>query len=114
MRAWTGCLLLALGACGLGDDTADGSRARCAEGGALNDTCASNLTTAEDACWRMVDCGAIPLHQEEDYEFDWSRCRADIWDTGDIQERLIIACVGAATCDQLKYAPRACFAYGEN
>jgi len=114
MRAWTSCLLLALGACGLGDDTAEGGRKQCAEGGVLNDTCASTLRTAEDACWRMVDCGAIPLHREGQYDRDWSRCIDDLWDTGDVQERLIIACVGASTCDQLRAAPDACFAYGEN
>ncbi len=114
MRAWTPCLLLVLGACGLGDDSADGGRKQCSEGGVLNDTCPSTLRTAEDACWRMVDCGAIQLHREGQYDRDWSRCVGEIWDTGDVQERLIIACVGASTCDQLRAAPDACFAYGEN
>lgn len=114
MRAWTCCLLLALGACGLGDDVADGSRAQCAEGGALNDTCTRALTTPEQACWRMVDCGAIPLHRNEQYQFDWSRCVGQIQNTGDVQSRLVIACVGASTCDQLKASGGACFAYGDN
>ena len=114
MRAWTCCLLLALGGCGLGDDTADGSRAQCAEGGALNDTCTKAVTTPEQACFRMVDCGAIPLHQNEQYRFDWSRCVGQIEDTGDFQARLIIACVNASTCDQLKVSGGACFAYGDN
>jgi hypothetical protein len=109
-----GCVLLVLGACSLGDDAADGGRKQCAEGGILNDSCPSTLTTAEDACWRMVDCGAIPLHREGQYDRDWSRCVDEIWDTGDVQERLIIACVGASTCDQLRVAPDACFAYGDN
>jgi len=114
MRAWSCCLLLALGACGLGDDVADGSRAQCAEGGALNDSCANNITTAEQACWRMVDCGALRLHEDEYYRFDWSECVEEIHDAGQVQERLIVACVGASTCDQLKYAGGACFAYGGN
>jgi hypothetical protein len=114
MRAWTFCLLLGVAACGLGDDTADGGRSQCAEGGALNDTCTTSLKTPEDACWRMVDCGAIALHRMGQYDFDWSRCISEIQNTGDVQERLIIACVAASTCDQLKVSGGACFAYGEN
>ena len=114
MRAWTCCLLLALGACGLGDDVADGTRAQCAEGGALNDVCTSAVKTPEQACWRMVDCGAIQLHRAEQYQFDWSRCVDAIWDAADVQARLIMACIGASTCDQLKVSADACFAYGEN
>lgn len=114
MRAWTIGLMAALAACGLGDDAADGTRKQCAEGGTINDSCASSIVTPEQACWRMVDCGAIPLHREGQYDFDWSRCIDTIWDTGDVQERLIIACIGAATCDQLKAQTGACFAYGDN
>jgi hypothetical protein len=114
MRAWTCCLLLALGGCGLGDDVADGSRAQCAEGGALNDTCTREVTTPEQACWRMVDCGALQLHRDNQGSFDWSRCVGEIQDTGDVQARLIIACINASTCDQLKVTAGACFAYGDN
>lgn len=114
MRAWTCCLLLALVGCSLGDDAADGARAQCAEGGALNDTCTQPVATPEQACWRMVDCGAIPLHANEQYDFDWSRCVEEIWEVAALQERLIMACIGASTCDQLKVSGSACFAYGEN
>ena len=62
----------------------------------------------------MVDCGAIPLHRNEQYQFDWSRCVGQIQNTGDVQSRLVIACVGASTCDQLKASGGACFAYGDN
>jgi hypothetical protein len=112
MRAWI--CLLALAACGLGDDSADGTRAQCAEGGALNDTCPANVRTPEQACFRMVDCGAIPLHRNGQYDFDWNRCVREIWNTGDVQARLMIACIGAATCDQLKTNRDVCFAFGEN
>lgn len=114
MRAWTLVASLALGACGLGDDAADGTRAQCAEGGEINNTCSTSITTAEQACWRMVDCGAIQLHRDERYDFDWSRCVELIEGTGDSQARLIMACVAASTCDQLKANAEACFAYGGN
>lgn len=114
MRAWTCCVLLALGACGLGDDTADGSRAQCAEGGALNDTCSDAIRTPEQACFRMVDCGAISLHEDGQFDFDWNRCVNEIWNTGDVQARLVISCIAASTCDQLKVSAGACFSFGEN
>ena len=47
-------------ACNAGDDTTDGARASCAEGGAIN-ACPDSPTTPEGACWRLVDCAAIPL-----------------------------------------------------
>jgi hypothetical protein len=114
MRAWSCCLLLALGGCSLGDDVANGSRGQCAEGGALNDTCTSQVRTPEQACWRLVDCGALPVFRGEAFRSDWDSCVAEIWDTGDVQEKLIIACINASTCDQLKVSAGACFAYGEN
>jgi hypothetical protein len=107
-------MLLALGACGLGDDVADGTRDQCAEGGELNNTCSTTIVTAEQACWRMVDCGAILLHREESYQFDWNSCVAEIESTGVPQARLIMACVAASTCDQLKANRDACFQYGDN
>jgi hypothetical protein len=106
--------MFVVAACTPGDDTADGTRGLCGEGGALNDQCEEPITTARDACWRMVDCGAIPLHQMGGGEFDWSRCVEQIERTGDPQARLIMGCVGASTCDQLKANSDACFAYGGN
>ena len=114
MRAWTLVGLLALAACGLGDDTADGTRAQCAEGGELNNTCSTTITTPEQACWRMVDCGAIVLHSDNSGERDWNNCVDEIESAGTPQERLIMACIGASTCDQLKAFRQSCFRYGEN
>src|SRR5690348_5491947 len=114
MRAWTVIALLALGACSLGDDQADGARAQCAEGGELNNTCSDAVNTPEEACWRMVDCGAIALHENDSGAFDWNRCVREIERSGTPQEKLILACVGASTCDQLKADAEACFAYGGN
>src|SRR5690349_7048519 len=100
MRAWL-CCVLALAACSTGDDTADGSRSLCAEGGALTD-CPDAARSPEAACWRLVDCGAIPVHRDDENRTDWNNCVQRIWDAPDIQERLMMACIAAATCDQLK------------
>jgi hypothetical protein len=113
MKGWISILILGLAACGAGDDTADGSRALCAEGGALTD-CPDAERTTRSACWRMVDCGAIPLHHEETFRLDWDRCVDEIEEMGDIQQRLVINCIAAATCDQLKDNERPCFLLGEN
>ena len=113
MKGWTSVFMLALLACSAGDDTADGTRGQCAEGGELN-SCSDRPHTVYEACWRMVDCGAIPLHQMGRFEFDWSRCVEQIEGTGQPQARLIMSCVGASTCDQLKANSEACFAYGGN
>lgn len=112
MRVWL-CCVLTVAACTPGDDTADGARAQCGEGGALTD-CADSARTPEGACWRLVDCGAIPLHHDETFRSDWNRCVEEIWDAPTVQQSLIVACVAASTCDQLKSDSDRCFAYGEN
>src|SRR4051812_41891257 len=101
MKGWISVLMLALLACSAGDDTADGTRGQCAEGGELND-CADTPTTARAACWRMVDCGAIHLQDNENYEFDFDNCVRRIERMADSAQQLTIACIGASTCDQLK------------
>jgi hypothetical protein len=113
MNGWTCFLLLAAAACGAGDDVADGTRALCAEGGELND-CPATPRTAQEACWRLVDCGAIPLHHAEDYVRDWDNCVQAIEGMLDPAQRLTIACIGASTCDQLRLDTGRCFSFGAN
>lgn len=97
-------LLFVLAACGAGDDTATGSHARCAEGGAIND-CSDTVTTAEDACWKLVDCAAIPVESgDKDKRFDWGSCVDTIQTAIDVEQQLIISCIGASSCDALKTA----------
>jgi len=102
MRAWT-CLglALALAACGASDDTTDGTRGSCAAGGALTG-CADTPRTAEGACWRLVDCGAIPLHADDDGIFDWGNCVDDLERLSDTGEALTIDCIATSSCDALQ------------
>jgi hypothetical protein len=94
--------VLLAGACGAGDDVADGARASCAYGGLLTD-CEDADRTPEAACWRMVDCGAIAISNEtQDYWFDWDRCVDTIERLTEERQRLVINCVAASTCDQLR------------
>src|SRR6476619_6450211 len=101
MARWTCLFILALGACSAGDDTT-GTRNLCAEGGALNDTCEDPIDNARDACWRMVDCGAIVVHRNDVNRFDWDVCVDTIETLPDVEQQIVLACVGASTCDQLK------------
>lgn len=97
---WT-CLVLVLVAC----SNADGTRGQCAEGGELAD-CPEAERTVEGACWRLVDCGAIPLNagndQMTEYRFDWNRCVLDLDTARTDQQRIVIDCIAASTCDSLK------------
>jgi len=89
-------------ACGAGDDVVDGTRANCAYGGVLTD-CPDAERTAEAACWRLVDCGAIAIHHEtNEGAFDWDTCVNDLETLTDDRQRLIVACIAAATCDELR------------
>lgn len=98
---WLSLLVVVVAACGPGDDTTDGTRGQCAEGGALN-ACPEADRTAEGACWRLVDCGAIPLHADPNYVFDWDTCADTLESLTADRERLVIDCIAASACDQLK------------
>jgi hypothetical protein len=113
MKGWISFVLIALAACNAGDDTADGARALCAEGGELND-CKDVTTTAWDACWRLVDCGAIPVHHADENRDDFDNCLSAIERMLDPAQRLTIACIGASTCDQLRLDDDRCFLFGAN
>jgi hypothetical protein len=94
-------LLLSLCACSAGDDTSTGAHAKCSEGGAIN-SCDTDVVTAQDACWKLVDCGAIPVSSDKDNTFDWGACVDRIETFIDVGEQLAISCIGASTCDALK------------
>jgi len=110
MKGWTASLVLAswlaFPACGAGDDTVEGARGPCAFGGQLND-CPDAERTSAAACWRLVDCAAIPVSYEnpnnpDDRRFDWGNC-VDFLDrrTAD-RRRIMINCIAASACDELK------------
>lgn len=88
-------------ACGAGDDTIEGTRAECAQGGALTD-CPDAQRTSQGACWRMVDCGAISIKSDNQNRFTWARCVDAIDGLAADRQRLVIDCVAASTCDELR------------
>jgi hypothetical protein len=100
MRRWPS-LLIFLAACGTGNNI-DGTRGNCAEGGALTDTCDGEVSTPADACWRMVDCGAIPIFNDDNNVFDWGNCTDYIDTLTSTRQTLVIACIAGSSCDMLK------------
>ncbi len=100
MKFWLGLVVLC--ACSAGDDTATGSHANCAEGGAINQ-CDGAVSTARDACWKLVDCGAISINSgDTDKHFDWGACVDRIETSIDTEQQLIVSCIAASSCDALK------------
>src|SRR3954471_2354581 len=80
--------------------TSNGTRARCAEGGALT-ACPDYPRTAEGACWKLVDCAVIPLSRD-DNNFDWGRCVDGIESQTNDVEQLVVSCIAASSCDALQ------------
>ncbi|MBP9087626.1 MAG: hypothetical protein KBG15_16000 [Kofleriaceae bacterium] len=104
------------------DDTkaVDGARTGCAVGGALNG-CQAPAATVIDACNRLVDCGSIPVDNEDENGFDWGRCVDQLESRQVDQQRFTISCIVASACDELRtdgspnnpYGRIACLAFGQ-
>jgi hypothetical protein len=100
----TGRLAIAIvcvGWAACGTDDKQGTRAECAEGGALTD-CPDAERTSEGACWRLVDCGAIAIQSSAANRFTWGRCVDSLDSLTADRQRLVIDCVAASTCDELR------------
>jgi hypothetical protein len=100
----TGRLLIAvmcLGWAACGTDDKQGTRAECAQGGALTD-CPDAERTSQGACWRLVDCGAIAIQSSAANRFTWGRCVDNLDSLAADRQRLVIDCVAASTCDELR------------
>jgi hypothetical protein len=94
-------------ACGIeGERPSDGSRGSCAEG----DDCEPvAVTGAEDACWRMVQCRAVPVANPESDPsccFDWAACVHQVEALPDDEFEQALACIESSTCDELRPAQR--------
>ena len=102
-RCFASLALAVIGACSAGDDVAGGARAQCAAGGELTD-CPDADRTAQGACWRLVDCGAIAVRSGDPMsgQFDWDSCVGSIERLAAEYQRLVINCIAASTCDQLR------------
>ena len=62
------------------------------------------IETSEDACWRLVECGAIPLAQNDpnlQWVTDWDECVDDLERLPADRHALVLACIEAASCEDL-------------
>jgi len=83
------------------DGVLDGTRGPCAAGGQVLGDCPV-VETAEDACWKLVQCAVLPVDDEQDpYRRDWGTCVDRIEEMRALDAEVAIACVDAASCDQL-------------
>ncbi len=105
-----GLVLLALAAFGLGacgdEGPLQGARSACSYAGGSGLDCNTvPIETPEDACWKLVGCGAIPLDEpdpDRNWVLDWARCVRTVENLQSFQETLALRCVEVASCDQLK------------
>ncbi len=98
--AWA-ALAVWLGAAGC-DDTGsvDGTRGPCAAGGQVLG-CDDEVATIEDACWKLVQCGEIPVDHVNEGGADWGNCVERLEELDGSMAAVSIACVDAASCDAL-------------
>jgi hypothetical protein len=87
-----------------GTDNADGARGSCAAGGQVLGPC-DEVETPEDACWKLVDCGVMPVQADPDgqcgYAFDWGKCVGRFDGMDPTSADLAVRCIAASSCDAL-------------
>lgn len=88
---------LALAGC----EGTDGTRGPCAAGGQILDDPSCDVESVEDACWKLVQCGVLPLEGEEEGDADWGRCLDRLEDMRAHNRELALVCVESASCDEL-------------
>jgi len=102
------CALAVLWAGCDGTGFSDGSRSPCASGGQILG-CEDEVETAEDACWKLVQCGVLPLDRDDpetdeidpDREHDYRGCLDRIYRSDDDVAEISIQCIDASSCDSL-------------
>ena len=98
-------LLCIAGACGI-DPPRSAARGPCTSDTDTGPDCEPvALASAEDACWRLVQCGALPVANPESDPtccFDWGACVNHVDSLPDEQFEMSLACIEASTCDDLK------------
>jgi hypothetical protein len=116
LRAMATLTALLCGACGI-----DGGKPvdRCAGSAGTLIECGGPgpLSGAEDACWRLVQCGSIPAATPDSDPggFDWGACVEHVEYLPDDQFEAALACIEAARCDELRapaHALPACLEHG--
>ena len=93
--------LIVQGGCGDGESL-QGTREPCATAsGTLLGCDDLPIESPEDACWRLVECGVIPLEHEGDNVLDWTACVRFIERLTGARYDYTLQCIEASTCDDL-------------
>lgn len=81
-----------------------GTRGPCATAsGTLLGCDDTTIETPEEACFRLVHCGAMPLEApNNEFVLDWDRCVLELQGLPQFRYDVAIACIENATCDELK------------
>ncbi len=100
-------MLAALGtlsfACSAENGRLQGTREPCATAsGTLLGCDDTTIDNQQEACFRLVHCGAIPLHSDEGFVFDWDACVRTMESLQEYRYQLALSCIESATCDELK------------
>jgi hypothetical protein len=99
------CAFLALlTSCDPDDAGEPGLRGECAAPGGQALTCpGAPLEDSEDACWKLVECGAIPVSHPEGRILDWGRCVRQIDRLPAQRYDVAMTCLELSSCDQLRF-----------
>lgn len=99
-------LLCGAAACDVDGEPRPGARERCGSAAAPLAECGpAPVAGAEDACWRLVECGAVPAANPESNPsccLDWASCVDYVEGLPDEQFEAALACIASATCDELR------------
>jgi hypothetical protein len=108
-------LLCGAAGCDVDGGPRPGAHERCGSAGAVLAECGpAALAGAEDACWRLVECGAVPAANPESNRsccLDWASCVDYVEGLPDEQFEAALACIESAACDELR--PRGVRAAGQ-
>jgi hypothetical protein len=93
---------LSLAACDDAITRSDGTRGACAAGGqVLGEADCRDVVTMEDACWKLVECGVMPLDDPEDGP-DWGRCMQRLEQELDADaSEVALECIALSSCEAL-------------
>lgn len=88
------------------DGSVPGVRQQCATASA-DPLCEPTIvTTPEEACWLLVECGSIPVlnpEGEEESYFDYGICVRFFERLDSHRLDVSLACLSRATCDELRF-----------
>lgn len=56
------------------------------------------IETADDACWKLVDCGVLRVNSDG---YDWADCVERIEEYPAERQQLTLSCIEAASCVEL-------------